>query len=130
VQVCTAFLKGGFNRPTLRVALHDLLGVHGEIGRKEILVPMSPRTIVDVHPADGDEGFPSPLPVPRPSDDLDETGGAPIPRHSESRALGCRRDYCVRRGEFLAFDARATSHRPRTRWRRLIQGSIAIKLAD
>jgi hypothetical protein len=45
---------------------------------------MGPGTIVDVPPADGDEGFPHPIPVTSPSDDLDSTVGASIPGHRES----------------------------------------------
>ena len=100
------------------------------IGREEILVAMGPCAIMDVDPTDFNEGFPDAVPVPRARDDLDVSGGAPIPRHHEAGALGRVRHDLLRGREFLAFHARASHRAARARGRRLVQGGIAIKLAD
>jgi hypothetical protein len=68
--------------------------------------------------------------VPCTSDDLDVSGPAPLPCHREAGALGCVRHACLRGRELLAFDARASDGMARARGRRLVQGGIALKLAD
>ena len=90
---------------------------------------MGPCTIMDVDPTDCHQGLPDAVPVPGAGDDLDVSGGSPIPRHCEAGARGGVRHDLLGGGQFLAFHARASHCAARARWRRLIQGGIAIKLA-
>jgi hypothetical protein len=48
LQVFTAFLEGGFNRPPLCVTLDHLLRLHGDGRGEEILVTVRAGAIVDV----------------------------------------------------------------------------------
>ena len=48
LQVFTAFLERGFDRPTLCVTLYNLLRRHGDVCGEEILVTVSPCAIMDV----------------------------------------------------------------------------------
>src|SRR5918999_3025275 len=91
---------------------------------------MGSCTILDVDPTDFHQRFPNTVPVPCARDDLDVPGMAPIPGHREAGARGCVRHDRLGGGEFLAFHAWASNRASRARRRRLVQGGIAIKLAD
>ncbi len=127
-QVCTACLARGCNGPPLCVSLDDLLRAQGDIGGKEILVPMCPCTIMDIHPADFHQGCTDPIPMARASDHLNGSGCAPIPRHGEAGSLGGLGDHCGWRAQFSPFDARASHRRRHPRWGRLRQRGIAGEL--
>jgi hypothetical protein len=85
---------------------------------------------MDVDPTAANERFPTTVPVPCPSDDLEVSGTAAIPGHRAAGALGCVRHDRVRGRALLAFDARAAAGTARARWRRRVQGGSAIKRAD
>jgi hypothetical protein len=129
-QVFTAFLECRFNGPTLRVSLHDLLRAQCDIGGKEIFVPMCARTIMGIDPADFDQGFPDAVPMTGASDYLNVSGCPSIPGHCEAWPPGGLCDRLLRREQFTAFDTWAPQRCTRSRWRRLIQGSIGIELTD
>jgi hypothetical protein len=48
LQVFTAFLEGGFNRPPLCVTLDHWLRLHGDVRGEALLVTVSPGAIMDV----------------------------------------------------------------------------------
>ncbi len=91
---------------------------------------MRPLTIMNVHPSYRDQVFADAVPMAYTGDDLDVSAGSPIPRHYEAGAAWAVRHLRLRGGQFLAFHTRAADRAARARWRRLIQGSITIKLAD
>jgi hypothetical protein len=114
----------------LCVARHDRLRPHGGIRGTDIRSTMSPRTIMNVAPPDLNQGFAAAVPVTCAREHLEVSGASPLPGHREAGALGRVRHNRVRGREFLAFHTRASPGAGCSRWRRLIQGSLTIKLAD
>ncbi len=76
------------------------------------------------------ERLPDAVPVPCAGDDLDVSGASSIPRYHEAGARDCVRYDFLGGSQLVAFHARASPGLARARWRGLIEGGIAIKLAD
>jgi hypothetical protein len=130
LQVFAALLKRGLDRPPLRLTLLDLFGAQAQSSREQILVTICTCTSMDVYPTYRDQGLPDAVPVAGAGDDRDVSAGSSIPGHREACAVPRVRHHLLRGGKFLAFHARAADRAAYAGWRRLIQGGIAIKLAD
>jgi len=129
-QVFTAFLEGRFNGPVLGVSLDDLLWAHGHLCGKELFVTMRARTIMDIAPADFDEGCTDVVLVTGARDHLNVSGGPSLPCHREAWLLCGWRDHLFGREQCPAFDSWPPPCGWGARGRRLTQDGIPVELTD
>jgi hypothetical protein len=129
LEVFAAFLDGGCDRPPRCLTLHDAFRAQAPVGRQAIIIAMGSCPILDIDPTDFPKGCAEAVPVPCARDDLEVSGGSPIPRPPEASACGGVCPDGVGGGQLLALHARAAHGPARPRGRRHIQGGIALHLA-